>query len=309
MRRDRSKAANRSDFSAPTGSRPRASEEAQRAFVSGLTEDLFALLAKTSPDNPGSALHRDADAHEALKLGSRLFNFLAGWARDHLVGRTINEIPSAPSALGTSREQALRHERPWDDPDLEAQGAAYDFGNPELNQRIMAEFAHETSRLFGARLGWDLSEAFRALSFGEVADLVRPVKSRLKGRAYRLWLLRLNAVQLAAFRHGTGRTKQQAQIEVAAAYHLGNPPDVDGWKTVEKWQSEVPKRLDPHMFLDAIQAAYVHGQWRAELSRRSSLDDGDQEFLQSLNERYGDDALQSAGSQFRQLQPRYRMKR
>ncbi len=63
------------------------------------------------------------------------------------------------------------------------------------------------------------------------------------------------------------------------------------------------------MFLDAIQAAYVHGQWLAEPSGRSSLDDGDQEFLQSLNERYGDDALQSAGSQFRQLQPRYRMKR
>ena len=136
MREDRSKAANRSDFSAPTGSRPRASEEAQRAFVSGLTEDLFALLAETSPDNPGSALHRDADAHEALKLGSRLFNFLAGWARDHLVGRTISGIPSAPSALGTSRERALGHERPWDDPDLEAQGAAYDFGNPELNHGI-----------------------------------------------------------------------------------------------------------------------------------------------------------------------------
>ena len=261
-------------------------------------------MAKTSSESPLSEPYRDAHAHEALRLASSLFDFLAGWARDHLVGRAINGIPSAPYAPGTPRERDLGHERPWDDTDLEAQGAAYDYVNPEFNQRIIAEFTKVASTLFDWRLGSELSEAFRALSFGEVTELVRPRKSRLKGRAYRLWLLRLEAVQLAAFRDGSGMTKQEAQTVVAAGFSLGRPPEVDGWKTVEKWQSELPKRLNPHMVQDAIRTSKVGGQWHAELSGRSSLEERDQDFLRDLDRDYGEGALQEAGRQFRLLQPK-----
>lgn len=266
-------------------------------------------MERTSPEVPLSDRYKDAHAHEALQLASRLFDFLAGWARDHLVGRALNSIPSAPYAPGTQREQELGDDRPWDDVDIEPQGAAYDYSDPEINQRIVAEFTYAASRVFGWRLASELSEAFRALSFGETTDLVRPRKSHLKGRAYTLWQLRLKAVQLTAFRHGTGMTKHEAQTVVATAFDLGRPPDVDGWKTVERWQTRLPERLDPHMVQDAIRTSYVGGEWYVELSKRSGLDDSDRDFLQYLENQFGDEALKEAGCEFRRLQPRGRSQR
>ena len=41
----------------------------------------------------------DAAAHSALVLASMLFNVVAGWARDHVIGRTVQGIPSRPTPI------------------------------------------------------------------------------------------------------------------------------------------------------------------------------------------------------------------
>ena len=137
-----------------------------------------------------------------------------------------------------------------------------------------------------------------------MTDLVRPIKRHLKGAAYQLWLLRLAAVKHAAYRHGSGSSKQEALTQVAAAYQLGNPPDVDGWKTVERWEARLPKMLDSIMVRDTITMAHAHGQWHAHLRAQPMLEPQDREFLDHLARMYSHEALIAAGTRFRKLQPK-----
>ena len=306
MAKDRTGPAQKLEHGAPRGSRPKGLPEAQRSCADRLVRELFQLISETDSAQCDVVRHKDSRAHEALVLGSLLFDFLAGWARDHLVGRVVNGIPGVFYAPGTKREQSLGEDRPWDDPALEAQGAAYDFSDASLNQKIVTEFVRSSSQLFAHDLAFRLGEAFEALTFGQVTDLVRPAKRHLKGAGYQLWLLRLEAAKHAAFRHGTGLRKEDALMRVADAYQIGNPPDVEGWKTVERWEARLPQMLDPFMVHDYITMAYQHGQWHAHLSKQSKLDPQDQEFLDDLDGKYGQEALDTAGSRFRRIQPKRR---
>ncbi len=275
-----------------------------RSYGLGLLRRLEHLKAAAEP---AAVAHKDALAHEALETAARLFDSHAGWARDHLVGRLMAGIPSAPYLPGTEREQALGPNRPWDDPTLERKGAAYEFTDRRINQRIGAELAQVCADIFRPRFGYMLSEAFSALLLGEPHELFRPERRRLGSTAARAWRLRLRALQHAEFLHGKeGAPKQTAQMRVANAYGLGEPPNVEGWKTIEKWQSRLPEKLDKFRVHDSLERALRDGQRYRSLSGKSALDEFDRESLRDLTERYGPDRLKEDGLAYRRLVPKSR---
>jgi len=151
-------------------------EHAQR-----LLTELWRLRSETH--SAGSIL-KDASAVQALKLASTLFDFLAGWARDHVIGRELRGIPSAPYARGTERERSLGSERPWDDPELEHLGSHYDFADDHANQRILIELVHRCAPVLGG-LSRQLMDAFAELQSGGNHGLVSPI-ARQSGRDSRV---------------------------------------------------------------------------------------------------------------------------
>ena len=102
----------------------------------------------------------DAAASEALTLASMLFNALAGWARDHVIGRAINGISAAPYQSGTVRERNLGDDRPWDNPNLEQVGASYEFNDSRANKKLIIELLDPMDRALGTRLSSELIQAF-----------------------------------------------------------------------------------------------------------------------------------------------------
>lgn len=100
-------------------------DTALRAVALQFVEKLLANRESVRNGAPGEL--RDAKAHESLIVASMLFGQLAGWARDHVVGRVLAGISAAAYAKGTTVEMTLGRDRPWDDPKLEKSGAAYDF--------------------------------------------------------------------------------------------------------------------------------------------------------------------------------------
>ena len=210
------------------------------------------LNSLKDPEQRG--VHTDAAAHEALTLASMLIDALAGWARDHVIGRTVRGIQSAPYAPGTKRERELGDDRPWDDRDLQRLGSEYEFDNPTINKKIIVELNVLTSRVLGRRLSFQLSEAFEGLLFGQQYELVRPCKSGLKGPAHELWNLRLKACQQVAFFRGAGSSKEEALELVANAYGL-NPLDQNaGQERLIKWEQRLEEYFDSFLVTAAAAA-------------------------------------------------------
>jgi hypothetical protein len=247
-------------------------EHAQR-----LLTELWRLRSETH--SAGSIL-KDASAVQALKLASTLFDFLAGWARDHVIGRELRGIPSAPYARGTERERSLGSERPWDDPELEHLGSHYDFADDHANQRILIELVHRCAPVLGG-LSRQLMDAFAELQSGGNHGLVSPTQTRGKNLR-ELARLRIRALEHSEFRRGLGRSKQEALTEVIAVYGVGNPPDTDAWKVGEQWQQRMRRQLGKFRAQDTLTRAFRHGEWFKHLSISTSLALGDEEFLRDI---------------------------
>jgi hypothetical protein len=268
--------------------------------VQRLVNELFGLMAKTD-DARGASYTRNKDAHafKALIMASRLFNFLAGWARDHVVGRIAKGLPSVRYAPGIPREVALGPERPWDDPELEQIGTNYDFADPDINKRIVRELAEILRYTLGTNLATQLRESFDALLFGQQTELVRPCRKGLKGPAVQMWTLRFRAAEHVAFRRGRGLSKGEAQNRVAQNYGLDEKPSMPGQDILSKWQQRLPQHFDRFLIEDALSAAWNAGTWYESLSKRTDRDSFDEVHLELLEQTYGDAALAADGRRYK----------
>ena len=245
----------------------------------------------------------DAAASEALTLASMLFNALAGWARDHVIGRTIEGIPRVPYAPGIKREQELGEERPWDDLRLQDLGAKYEFDKPTINKKIVVELTSDAWRVLGRQLSFELSEAFEGLLFGQQYELVQPRKSGLKGPAHELWYLRLKAYQYVEFLRGTGCKKEKALEIVCDAYGLNESERCGGRGRLLKWGPRLKRHFDEYLLSDALDSACKRGRSYRHLKDKADLDPFEREELQSLKERFGTDALTRDGRKFFENSP------
>lgn len=253
------------------------------------------------PEQRGA--HIDAAAHEALTLASMLFDALAGWARDHVIGRKVQGIPSAPYASGTKRERELGDDRPWDDCDLQRLGSEYKFDDPTLNKKIIVELTEATSRVLGQQLSFQLAEAFEGLLFGQQYELVRPCKSGMKGPSHELWNLRLKACQLVEFLRGTGCNKEKALELVADAYGLNHSERSAGPERLIKWEQRLVEHFDKFLVTDALETAFNLGTWYGHYKHSSELDEFEQEHFKELKDRYGEAALARDGRKFMESSP------
>ena len=272
-------------------------EMAQQAFIQRLVNDLLRLRQSVREDGSGSL--KDAAAHEALSLGGMLFQLLAGWGRDHVIGRSLESVPAAPYAKGTTAQRSLGKVRPWDNQALEERGADYEFDDPAANQRIITALMYELHDVLRGKLAFQLHEAFEALQFGDVTDLVAPAKSYRKGKSHELWNLRLRAVQHVEFLRGTGLKKFEAQDAVAEAYGLGDSISLGGRKILEQWDRRLRKLFEPFTVRDTLLAARHHGAWSEQLKAEGKRDEFDEDRLQYLENQYGTVAMKRDGKRFR----------
>ena len=245
----------------------------------------------------------DAAAHSALVLASMLFNVVAGWARDHVIGRTVQGIPSRPYAPGTRRERELGDDRPWDDPGLQKIGSEYKFDDPSINKRLIIELLRPANRVLGYKLSYEISRAFEGLLFGQQYQLVKPEPVRLKGPGHELWHLRLEAICYVHFLMGTGLKKGEAQEKVADAYRLNDSPTASGIERLTKWEQRLIDRFDAFVVKDALEGALNGGTWFKSWSEASTLGNVELEMLADFSRRFGPEALARDGESFANLFP------
>lgn len=245
----------------------------------------------------------DAAAHDTLVLASMLFDILARWARDHVIGRTVQGIQSAPYAPGTRRERELGDDRPWDDPGLQNIGSDYEFDDPLINKRLIIELLRATGEILGHKLSSELSQAFEGLLFGQQYELVKPEPVRFKGAGHELWHLRFKAVRHVHFLVGTGLKKGVAQGKVADAYRLNDSPAVSGRETLTKWERRLTNLFDTFLVKDTLEGAFNNGTWFKAWSERSELDDVELDKFADLSRRCGPEALARDGQHFASLSP------
>ena len=260
------------------------------------------LNSLRDPEQRG--VHTDAAAHEALTLASMLFDALAGWARDHVIGRTVRGIQSAPYAPGTKRERELGDDRPWDDPGLQNIGSDYEFDDHLINKKLIIELLHKGDSILGHKLTHEVSRAFDGLLFGQQYELVKPEPVRFKGAAHELWYLRFEAVRHVHFLMGTGLKKGQAQGKVADAYRLNDSPAVSGRETLVKWERRLASMFDTHVIKDSLEGAFNNGGWFKAWSERSELNDAEHQDFAALSRRRGPEALARDGQRFASLSPK-----
>lgn len=253
------------------------------------------------PEQRGA--HIDAAAHEALTLASMLFDALAGWARDHVIGRTVQGIQSAPYAPGTKRERELGDDRPWDDRDLQRLGSEYEFDDPIINKKIIVELTKATSTVLGRQLSFQLSEAFEGLLFGQQYELVRPCKSGMKGPAHELWHLRLKACRQVEFFRGSGSSKEEALELVGDAYGLNQSEQNAGQERLIKWEQRLLEHFDEFLVTDALETAFNLGTWYGHYKNSSDLDEFELEHFKELKDQYGEAALARDGRKFMESSP------
>ncbi len=245
----------------------------------------------------------DAAAHRALVLASMLFDIVAGWARDHVIGRTVQGIPSRPYTPGTRRERELGDDGPWDDPGLQKIGSDYEFDDPSINKRLIIELLRPTHRVLGHKLSYELSQAFEGLLFGQQYQLVKPEPVRLTRPGHELWHLRFKAICHVHFLMGTGLKKGEAQEKVADAYRLNDSPSVSGRETLTKWEQRLTDRFDAAVIKDALEGAFNRGTWFKAWSESSTLGDFELDEFADLSKRFGPEALSRDGESFANLSP------
>ncbi len=277
-------------------------EKAPLPNVDGLLNQVIPRLKHLrDPEQRGD--HTDAAASEALTLASMLFDALAGWARDHVIGRSIEGIPRVSYAPGTKRERELGEERPWDDLGLQRLGSKYEFDDPTINKQVVVELTSGAWRVLGRQLSFQLSEAFEGLLFGQQYELVRPCKSSLKGPAHELWHLRFKACQQVEFLLGGGCDKDKALERVSDAYGLNRSKRVAGAERLIKWKQRLEKHFDELLVSDALESASNLGGRYSHLQNKADLDLFEQEELEYLTDWYGEAALTRDGRKFMENSP------
>jgi hypothetical protein len=192
-------------------------------------------------DSEEERLSAIAVRQQAIETWRKMTLELIGWALsadlDHILERHSGQGTAIRHRLSDTLLRASRPHKIW----------------PDLCMLVLSRAD-----------AWELKTALEALEYGESMAVLRP--NRRKGRKmdYTLSGLENEAVPEVYFRHGLGKTKQQATVEVASA--LGVSPE-----TVRQWE----KGQDPFIryinCLMALAGARKGGRNRADSFKRSKL--------------------------------------
>jgi hypothetical protein len=247
-------------------------------------EELLKLEGDTQPmAGDGTAVDKTAAAHRAMWLAKDLVDYLAGWAVDHIAGCTIaDEWP------------AYKEDRPlskYDTHKYEAASAEYQQDDPRSNRHILASLINFEIGL-PTGLGLEAWHALAALDAGEVQSLVAPDKRGLHGRAYSLARLRLKALELVAYRRGTGMSALDAREKVGHKFGAGE-------RTIETWRT----RLWDELGKFTVRGAEARARYIGNLIRDRNLDDINDTNLEpnDLRSEFGDTALEAAAENYRRI--------
>jgi|GEM_PF-4051848 len=182
---------------------------------------------------------KDARAAQALALAGLLVDALAGWAVDHHVGLAVNRVAYEPLDLAPAPGTDA------DDDRHEEAGAAYDWSNPAINRRALANLLAANSGGFPYTLVLEAALAVEALDLDRTASIFERRKRGLDDNAATLARLRLRAIEHVIFYDGAGASRTEAEEKVAAAFDV----------TVEilrQWALRLPYLLGRRRVRDAI---------------------------------------------------------
>lgn len=189
---------------------------------------------------------KDARAAQALALAGLLVDALAGWAVDHHVGLAVNRVTYEPLDLAPASGTDA------DDDRHEEAGAAYDWSNPAINRRALANLLTANSGGFPYALALEVALAAEALDLGRAPSIFEPRKRGLDDTAAGIARLRLCAIEHVIFYDGAGASRAEAEDKVADAYDVS----VD---VLRQWALRLPYLLGQRRVREAVARAEYAG--------------------------------------------------
>jgi len=212
-------------------------------------EELVAELRRLeeSVHSDGSASGKDAKSRRALRLAGVLIESLVGWAVDHQVGLAVDGVLYEPLDLQPADE--------GDDVDDRRHGqagAVYDWSNPAVNRRALANLLAANPGGFPEELALECALGLEALLLDETRALFERRTRRLEDTHYALATLRLRAVEHVTFYANTGADRDQAERKVAQAYDI----DTD---RLRRWEARLPYLLGPVGVGESLDRAALAG--------------------------------------------------
>lgn len=239
---------------------------------------LLDLHDKTDPaKGRSSEKGKLARARHAIETWWRLHDHLMHWAQSHMVGYCI--VRADPSMLDIL-PRIDRNEITENSHELEYIGQGFGWNPRRIDDAYGAKLEKlgdkapgiddATMRTIIVELlvsrsanssfwRFDLQEALRALNAGEQLDLVKPLRRRRQGAAFRLLAWKHAAMLQVQFRVGQGMKKHRVLEEVGKA--IGQSPE-----TLRSWEKEL---RDDEDFAFELYCAELAGRLGDELTSRS----------------------------------------
>ena len=280
----------------------RKSNEGSNKYISVLLARLAELEKQTNPaGGDETAKGKDLAAFEALSFAGDLVGAVAGWAIDHQCGLAqsgLKFVPLQPS--GTKDHPEYRDQRAEvDRHGHESEGAAVARSltfDPRVARNALYNLVLANPGGFPSGLQQLLLQALRALDYGEATPIFQPEAEHRK-RSYQELRLQLEALGFVEYRVGTGYKKQKAQEDVAVVFGVAT-------ETIRTWEKRLRDEFGRLEVSRTLWFAKNAGNWTKAATADLCLPDnlGEAHHRIARNEqRYGDDALVTAGQAYRNL--------
>jgi hypothetical protein len=193
-----------------------------RRYLIELIDELLEIEASTHPSE-GPCPEKNELSKDAFMVAGRLLERSIGWAIDHRIGLALDGVPS--DALEVS--------------DHIHESKAGDYGAMDdefqIDRRVLRSLLSALSYVIPTKLNGQVQPALRSLEIGEPSEFFDPMV-RVRSIRYRLWMLRLEALEHLEFSRGMNVKRDDAKANVADAY--GIAPD-----TLDKWSTKLNQEL------------------------------------------------------------------
>ena len=260
----------------------------RRPIIDGLLNRLIELRNMTDPDlGKHSAGGKHLAALETLQRAQTLTDILAGWAIDHVAGLAAEGLGLVDfQQSGATQEIPIKSA---DDHRHEINGSKWwreppDELNPEVARQLLFNLLNANSGAFPRAFTAMVTNALKALEYGEVHPLFRPKKSsrKLTPRAQQG---QMEAIGFIYYRTAGGMKKEQAIKQVADAYGIN-------YETVRSWEKRLRRELgSARMDLEISNATKAAIADKEEKKLSGKL-------VGSWGERYSDASLRDAAERY-----------
>jgi hypothetical protein len=251
-------------------------------YILHLLDRLDELEKTTRPsDGESSTERKDLKAMDSLTLAGHLVAHVAGWAVDHSVGIAFEGMKFVPLQPNKTKEH----------PQYLAELAAV---NRHEHEHVAGVFKQDLNRQIdpfvarrallnllkpnsGAFPGWVTSALFsaiEALDYGEVHEILKPVKLGNKVGLTEL-RLQLRAVAAVYYRRRLGMTREKALEEVGAGINASP-------ETILSWEKRLKNEFGRLHVERTIAFAQNHASWVEDANRRLMNEPNDTEARESL---------------------------